>query len=408
MEFIPFKPDMEFTDIGHPVFDCDFHFYETAEAFTRYLPEAVHGAGAPGEHRRAHEDDHSGPGLGLHPQPHLRGRGRARLRAASTSPARNTEGKYFREIVTPDAVHPRVHRPRCPPGPHGPHAHPGDRELPDPGFARSRSTSWTTPSATQVADPRLQPVDVRRVGLRLRRPDLHHPGDEPGDGRGGGRRSSSGRSSVARRPCSCGPRPVAGFRGSKSPFLPELDPFWARIQEAGIPVMLHASDSGYTRYANDWNGLRTSEMRPFEQDAFASMLRSRTGRSWTPSSRRSCHGMLSRFPDVQDRGRSSAAASWITRVVEDAARPVRQDCRSCSPSTRSRRSSAALYVAPFWEDPLEPLIDAIGLDHVLFNSDWPHPEGLADPVEYAVLRRDEVGLLRRRRRQGDGRRTCST
>jgi hypothetical protein len=49
-------------------------------------------------------------------------------------------------------------------------------------------------------------------------------------------------------------------------------------------------------------------------------------------------------------------------------------------------------VAPFWEDPLEPLIDALGLDHILFNSDWPHPEGLADPVEYALYARDEVGL----------------
>ena len=50
------------------------------------------------------------------------------------------------------------------------------------------------------------------------------------------------------------PAPVAGYRGSRSPFLPELDPFWARIQEAGIPVMFHASDSGYTKYSNDWTG----------------------------------------------------------------------------------------------------------------------------------------------------------
>jgi hypothetical protein len=30
VEFTPYSPDMEFTDIGYPVFDCDFHFYETA------------------------------------------------------------------------------------------------------------------------------------------------------------------------------------------------------------------------------------------------------------------------------------------------------------------------------------------------------------------------------------------
>ena len=41
-----------------------------------------------------------------------------------------------------------------------------------------------------------------------------------------------------------------------------------------------------------------------------------------------------------------------------------------------------LWVAPFWEDPLDPLVDAVGIDHVIFNSDWPHPEGLADPCSY--------------------------
>jgi hypothetical protein len=39
-------------------------------------------------------------------------------------------------------------------------------------------------------------------------------------------------------------------------------------------------------------------------------------------------------------------------------------------------------VTPFWEDPIQPVVDIIGLDHVLYSSDWPHPEGLADPVGY--------------------------
>ena len=52
----------------------------------------------------------------------------------------------------------------------------------------------------------------------------------------------------------------------------------------------------------------------------------------------------------------------------------------------------ALWIAPYWEDPLEPLIDAVGFDHILFNSDWPHPEGIADPDEYALYAQDEVGL----------------
>jgi predicted TIM-barrel fold metal-dependent hydrolase len=39
-------------------------------------------------------------------------------------------------------------------------------------------------------------------------------------------------------------------------------------------------------------------------------------------------------------------------------------------------------VSPFHEDDIGALIDAIGVDHVLFGSDFPHPEGLAEPCSY--------------------------
>jgi predicted TIM-barrel fold metal-dependent hydrolase len=41
-----------------------------------------------------------------------------------------------------------------------------------------------------------------------------------------------------------------------------------------------------------------------------------------------------------------------------------------------------VYVSPFHEDDLGEIIDVIGADHVLFGSDWPHPEGLAEPCSY--------------------------
>jgi predicted TIM-barrel fold metal-dependent hydrolase len=39
-------------------------------------------------------------------------------------------------------------------------------------------------------------------------------------------------------------------------------------------------------------------------------------------------------------------------------------------------------VSPFWEEDLNRLANVIGTDHVLVGSDWPHPEGLADPARY--------------------------
>jgi predicted TIM-barrel fold metal-dependent hydrolase len=41
-----------------------------------------------------------------------------------------------------------------------------------------------------------------------------------------------------------------------------------------------------------------------------------------------------------------------------------------------------IYINPFWEDDLKALVDLLGADHVLFGSDYPHPEGLKDPISY--------------------------
>ena len=79
------------------------------------------------------------------------------------------------------------------------------------------------------------------------------------------------------------PGPVAGFRGPQSPFLPFGDPFWRSIEEAGIPVMLHASNCGYKKYSNEWTG-PTARCGPSSRTPSATS-RSRSGRSWTPSSR---------------------------------------------------------------------------------------------------------------------------
>ena len=38
---------------------------------------------------------------------------------------------------------------------------------------------------------------------------------------------------------------------------------------------------------------------------------------------------------------------------------------------------------PFPEDDVTELIGAVGTDHVLFGSDYPHPEGLREPRDFA-------------------------
>jgi predicted TIM-barrel fold metal-dependent hydrolase len=41
-----------------------------------------------------------------------------------------------------------------------------------------------------------------------------------------------------------------------------------------------------------------------------------------------------------------------------------------------------IHISPFWEEDLGALADLIGEERVLFGSDYPHPEGLANPASY--------------------------
>jgi predicted TIM-barrel fold metal-dependent hydrolase len=41
-----------------------------------------------------------------------------------------------------------------------------------------------------------------------------------------------------------------------------------------------------------------------------------------------------------------------------------------------------IYVHPFHEEDPKGLVEVLGADRVLFGSDYPHPEGLADPLNF--------------------------
>jgi predicted TIM-barrel fold metal-dependent hydrolase len=41
-----------------------------------------------------------------------------------------------------------------------------------------------------------------------------------------------------------------------------------------------------------------------------------------------------------------------------------------------------VWVSPFYEEPIDGLAELIGVEHVLVGSDYPHPEGLADPLDF--------------------------
>jgi predicted TIM-barrel fold metal-dependent hydrolase len=174
------------------------------------------------------------------------------------------------------------------------------------------------------------------------------------------------------------PAPVSGLRGTRSPFLEEFDPFWARIQEAGLLVALHASDSGYQRYLNTWEG-QSSEFRAFQADTFAAVADD--GRAIQDALASAvCHGMLTRFPGVKLMSVENGG-SWVGHLVRNFEHAYKKMPHEFAEHPRDvfQRN---VWINPFWEDSVTGLIDIVGAERVCFGSDYPHPEGLEDPVAW--------------------------
>ena len=173
------------------------------------------------------------------------------------------------------------------------------------------------------------------------------------------------------------PAPAYGYRGPRSFALPEFDPFWAKVVEHDVLVALHSSDSGYERYTNDWVG-NDSEFLPFQPQAF------RMVSSWRPIedavASLVCHGTLSRFPALKIAVIENGS-SWVAPLLKtlgDLYKKMPQDFLA-DPVMEMKRN---IHISPFWEEDLGELAQLVGEDRVLFGSDFPHPEGLADPVSY--------------------------
>jgi predicted TIM-barrel fold metal-dependent hydrolase len=189
------------------------------------------------------------------------------------------------------------------------------------------------------------------------------------------------------------PAPVPGLHGPRSFALPEFDPFWKRVVETGVLVIMHASDSGYSRYANDWEG--SGEFRPFQPSPFRSYYSLARNPAEDAVAALACHGLLTRFPELRI-GMVENGTTWLPRLLENLS-----DTRKKMPQLYSEDPVEAIhrcvYFNPFWEENVAELAKLVPIDHLFFGSDYPHPEGLAEPLSYAErhpeLSDDEIAMV---------------
>ena len=178
------------------------------------------------------------------------------------------------------------------------------------------------------------------------------------------------------------PGPVPDGDGYVSPGHAKFDPVWGLLNEAGIPVALHAGLSGVSRYGKLWGAGGDAGGGGFEgfkhavfplvafqdrsiSDTFAALI---------------CHGVLERFPNLRLASIENGAM-WVPDLLRNLT-----DANGKMPFSFQEHPveqfTRQVWVAPYYEDDMDRLKDALGIRRLLFGSDFPHTEGLPEPTDF--------------------------
>jgi predicted TIM-barrel fold metal-dependent hydrolase len=170
-------------------------------------------------------------------------------------------------------------------------------------------------------------------------------------------------------------------------------------------VLYHGGDSTYSRHLADWG--ESSLMESFRQNPFRSLLSASPVQDTFANLL--AHQLFHRFTNLRVAS-IETGSDWVIHLFAKLKKSYGQTPRAYPEDPREtfRRH---VWVSPYYEDELDVLRDVMGADHLLMGSDWPHAEGLAEPMNYVkdlknfgfsdpdcrlVMRENGLGLSRRR------------
>lgn len=187
--------------------------------------------------------------------------------------------------------------------------------------------------------------------------------------------------------------------GGHSPASTRFDPIWRRIEEAGVVVAFHLASSPYSNVMGSlwgedlcnwrdehthWNAFHwftTWGDRPI-MDTLVSFV------YWN---------LFGRFPGIRVASVENGSGAWVEYTLRKINRMAILGRHGPWPGGRLDEKPADVfrrhvYIVPFPEDDLGKLLAVYPAERVLFGSDFPHPEGMPEPMT----------IMERLRGVGDG------
>jgi predicted TIM-barrel fold metal-dependent hydrolase len=180
-------------------------------------------------------------------------------------------------------------------------------------------------------------------------------------------------------------RAAAAFtlEGSTSPGNPVFDGFWGLANEAGITVVVHAGDSGVSSNgyidpqfqmkhppAEVGPSIKAVEFERAAHDFLLSLVFDK---------------LFERFPRLRIASVENGA-QFLPALLKTLATQANTFPQYFTEDP-VELFKKHVWINPFWEDDVYSLESIMGADRILFGSDWPHIEGLPEPLDYV----DELG-----------------
>jgi predicted TIM-barrel fold metal-dependent hydrolase len=173
------------------------------------------------------------------------------------------------------------------------------------------------------------------------------------------------------------PGSVWGPDRRRTPGHPDHDPFWRLLDESGITLVVHGGESSYDAYSRIW-GLH-DEFEAFRVPLLKRMLSASPIHDMVASL--FADRLFDRFSNLRI-ATIETGSTWVKPLLKKL-RAVSIQLPHEFPSDPVERFREHLWVSPFFEDDVVALVDHIGADHVVFGSDYPHVEGIAEPAAFA-------------------------
>jgi predicted TIM-barrel fold metal-dependent hydrolase len=189
-----------------------------------------------------------------------------------------------------------------------------------------------------------------------------------------------------------------GVPASKSPTHPDYDGIWARLAEAGVPMLLHFGGMGSTQMPLSYHNNGRDPGKDFVGGGENVRSKDFLNVFHDAENLLACmvlDGTFEQFPGLRC-GVIELGAGWVPNLLASLDHAKRAFGRN-EPELAKLRLDPSDYIRrqvrfnPWHFEDVGRLIEDCGPELFMFSSDWPHPEGGRDPIGDTRTSLDRAG-----------------